>query len=337
MRRQSALVRPVALVATILTAAPGCDKANGDAPGAAAAQPAARPPGGQSAYAATPPSGDTTDLTARPHILYHVFGERNDPRIIPVAVLAKGRIDPIVLSPAGWQEFDRVYHAPGTRYTIYADGREAGWARVTRSMWDERGAPLYSLPRCRLLTPLAAADVKSPPVGYLVEHVATDAPLGGRARKVVRLAGDSYVSQARAVATRVAEAVGIEAATLEALDFRASAVHTGTNRAPTLVINFVDPTGGIESDGQATHIFVLAERGAGGYEPAYTRIVRPNSVRSEYRRYVDHLDLTGDGIDEVVLEGWSSGRESYMLILQFQHGRWMEVFQGRPSWCLDRK
>ena len=107
--RQSALVRPVALVATILTAALGCDKTNDGAPaGAAAAQAEARPPGGRSAYAAALPSGDTTDLAARPHVLYHVFGERNDPRILPVAVLSKGRIDPIVLSAAGWRQFDRL-------------------------------------------------------------------------------------------------------------------------------------------------------------------------------------------------------------------------------------
>ena len=95
--------KPVALVATILTAVSGCDKTNGGAPAgtAGAAQAEARPPGGRSAYAATPVTGDTTDLSARPHILYHVFGERNDPRILPVAVLSKGRIDPIVLSPGG--------------------------------------------------------------------------------------------------------------------------------------------------------------------------------------------------------------------------------------------
>lgn len=327
--RQSALVRPVALVATILTAATGCDKAS-SAVMAAAAEP--------SPTAASAPTGDTTDLRGRPHILYQVFGERGDPRILPVAVLAEGRIEPLVLSPVGWQQFDSLYHAPGAEYTIYQDGRAAGWARVTRPMWDERGEPLYSLPRCRQLTPLAAANVKAPPpVGYLVEHIATDAPLGdaGRARRVRRVSGDGYVSQARAVAARVTEALGIDSRALAVLDFRASAVHTGTGDAPTLVISYIDPTGGGAAS-QATHIFVLAERTAEGYVPTYTRIVRPNSVRSDYRRYVDHLDLTGDGVDELVLEGWSGGRESYMLILQFQDGRWAEVFQGRPSWCLDR-
>lgn len=326
--RLSALVRPVALVATILTAAAGCDKANGAALPAVAA-----------AASAAVPGGDTTDLRDRPHILYQVFGERDDPRILPVAVLAEGRIAPLVLSDAGWQQFDSLYHAPGAQYTIYQDGRAAGWARVTRPMWDERGEPLYSLPRCRQLTPLAAARVKAPPpVGYLVEHVATDAPLGGAApaRRVRRTSGDSYLGEARAVARQVTEALGIESSSLAALDFRASAVHTGAGEAPTLVISYIDPTGGAGSAAQATHLFVLAERTAEGYAPTYTRLVRPHSARSDYRRYVDHLDLTGDGVDELILEAWSSGRESYMLILQYRDGRWAEVFQGRPSWCLDR-
>lgn len=323
------------VAASILAAAVGCGKTGSStADAAVVAGEGARTLG-------EAPAGDTTDLSRRPHILYQVFGERDDPRLLPVAALADGQIRPLVLSAEGWQRFDSLYHQPGAQYTIYQDGHEAGWARVTRPMWNDRGEPLYSLPRCRSLTPLAAALVKAPPpVGYLVEHLATDAPLGtsGRPVRARRVSGDGSVGAARRVAASVAEASGMGPDILSDLDFRTVAVVTGATEAPTLVASFIDPTAGTASgNGNATHLFVLADRVDGRYMPTYTRIVRSTSVRTDYRRYVDHLDLTGDGVDELILEGWSSGHESYMLVLQYVNGRWTEAFQGRPSWCLDTR
>lgn len=321
--------RRLALAATILAVGTACDN------GAPAVNVAvgATPPGPQLARL------DSLDPAAPPHVLYQVFGERGQPRMLPVAALVDGRIHALALSADGWRQFDSLYHAPGTVYTIYQDGRAAGTARITRPMWPEGGTPLYALPGCRATTPLAAVDLKAPPpVGYLVEHLATDAPLrrSPPAERATRRGGAAgRVSEARAVAARVAEAAGMDPADLDALDFRAVTVATGAGVAPTLAISFVDPTGAASSPGNATHLFVLADRVGDGYVPTYSRLVRTQGSSAEYRRYVDHLDLTGDGVDELVLEGWSSGRESYMLILQFQEGRWTEVFRGRSNWCLD--
>lgn len=320
-----------ALAASILAATQGCDKTSH------AAAAAATPPSEQAMVVAAT-STDTTDLSTRPHILYQVFGERDDPRLVPVAALTDGHIQPIVLSAAGWARFDSLYHQPGTRYTIYQDGRDAGWARITRGMWDADGEPLYTLPRCQSLTPLAAAQVKAPPpVGYLVEHIATDAPVAHPERRPRRArTTDGNLAEARRIATTVAETAGMDERTIAMLDFRAVAVNTGATDDPTLVVSLIDPASGSSESGQATHVFVLADRMDGRYAPSYTRVVRSSSARTEYRRYMDHLDLTGDGMDELVVEGWSSGHESYLLVLQFDRGRWTEVFQGRPSWCLDR-
>ncbi|MHB1223061.1 MAG: hypothetical protein ACYC2G_03300 [Gemmatimonadaceae bacterium] len=321
------------VAASILAAAVGCSKLGSNADAAVVTSDGA-------ATASRQVTGDTTDLSRRPFILYQVFGERDDPRLLPVAALADGQIRPLVLSAEGWQRFDSLYHQPGAQYTIYQDGREAGWARVTRPMWNDRGEPLYSLPRCRSLTPLAAALVKSPPpVGYLVEHLATNAPLGTSDRRaaVRHASGDGNVGEARRVAASVAEASGMGPGVLSDLDFRTVAVAAGATDAPTLVASFIDPTAGATgATGHATHLFVLADQVGGRYMPTYSRIVRSSSTRTDYRRYVDHLDLTGDGVDELILEGWSSGHESYMLVLQYVEGRWTEAFQGRPSWCLDR-
>jgi hypothetical protein len=277
-------------------------------------------------------------LAARPPVLYQVFGGRGDPRMLPVAALVDGGIRPLRLSGAAWQRFDSLYHRPGAVYTVYQDGRPAGSARVTRPMWDERGEPLYELPHCRQPTPLAAVHLKAPPpIGFFVEHLATNARVERAPRvRAARLGRRAdVVAEGRRVAAQAAEAAGVEAAALERLDFRVTAVDVGAGAEPTLVVSFVDPAATATAPGGATHLFVLADRGADGYVPTYARLVRGGDGSARYRRYVDHLDLTGDGVDELVLEGWSSGRESFLLILQRQNGRWAEVFQGSASWCLS--
>jgi len=319
-------LRGAALAATILTAASGCDKL---APALAA----------RARDAAPAPPADTLDISGRPRMLYQVFGERSDPRLLPVAALTAGTVRPLVFSADGWRVFDRAYHQPGAVLTLYRDGRPTGTARVTRPMWDESGAPLYSLPHCARPTPLAAARVKAPPpLGYMVEFLATDAPLPASRRRAARTFGDGGdpIAAARRIATGVAEGVGLSAEALAELDFEAATIASGVSDAPTLVLSLIDTDAASSDSAGGIHLFALADRVGGEYIPSYARVV-DGPGPGQYRRYVDHLDLTGDGVDELVLEGWSEGQESYMLILQFQRGRWAEVFRGRTNWCLDER
>jgi hypothetical protein len=50
---------------------------------------------------------------------------------------------------------------------------------------------------------------------------------------------------------------------------------------------------------------------------------------------VDHVDLTGDGVDEVVLEGWKPGSDSYPIVLKYVNGGWHELARGAGTWCAD--
>ncbi|HEX5580319.1 MAG TPA: hypothetical protein VFX39_02010 [Gemmatimonadaceae bacterium] len=316
--KTGSLVRQAALAATILTVGSGCDKAS-EAELAAAALRAGTP-------------GDTLDVGSRPPVLYQLFGERHAPRMLPVAAVVDGRIEPIILGDSGWRAFDLVYHRPGSVYTIYQDGRATGTATVTKPMWDADGRAIYRLPGCRAHTPLAAVDVDAPlPAGFLVEHLATDAPIADRPRRPVR---GAHLTEARRVASAVAEELGVSEEELERLEFRSAAVATGASDSPTLAISFIDATGRSRTGGPVRHLFILADAGPAGYAPTYTRLVR-STDSTGYRRYVDHLDLTGDGVDELILDGWSSGHESHILILGFRNGRWEEVFRGRQSWCMD--
>lgn len=317
---RTALSRRIALAATILTVGSGCDKQTADA---------ATPDGVAAARASTMPVA--TDLATRPFVLYQLFGERGATKMVPVATIGRDGIGPLVLSDSGWRQFDVLYHRPGMVYPIYQDGRAVGTATITQPMWDDAGTPLYRLPGCRSHTPLTAVRVDAPASkGYLVEHLATDAPVAERPRARASRAPEA---EARQVVAQVADDLGILPRDLAQLELRALAVPSGVGPDPTLVISFVDPTGGTRAPGQARHLFVIADRGPHGYVPTYTRVVR-STGGGDYRRYMDHLDVTDDGVDELMLEGWSSGRESYLLVLRHLNGRWTEVFTGRQSWCV---
>ena len=312
-----------AVLATILVVALGCDKAKELA-------------GGARAQAAVPAS-EQLDLSSKPEILFQVFGERDDPRIIPIATIDQGRLKPIVLSAAGWKQFDAIYFRSGTSYSLFRDGRPAGTVEIRQGMW-EKANPLYSLPRCELLTPLAAVTMdNSLRTGYTVEYLASTANLGA-APSGKPFTADQAETAARALGSAVGIDAGISRRTLDSLDFRAVSIMTGTTEAPTIVASYVDPGAEMSSgsEGKTAHVFAIGDRdAAGGYQASFTHTVNGSVSSAEYRRYVDHLDVDGDGVDEIVLEGWESGGDTFLSVLSYDSGRWRESYRARSSWCLD--
>jgi hypothetical protein len=304
-----------------VTAATGCDKANAgrdaDAP-------------------ATTANGDL-DLRKHPTILFEVFGERDDPRMVPVGVLEGGKLHAIHLSPAGWQAFDRLYHHPGASYTLYQDGHAVGSATVKQGMWSKPDAPIYALPNCQNLLPLASVRLDgSVKAGITVEFLATTATLGAPPSGAP-LAPSAATSLARDVAAKVAEDARIPRARLDSLDFHAVAVNTGATTNPTLVVSYIDPNAeeAAAHGDETSALFAIADKTGGAYAPSFTKVINGPAAHAEYRRYVDHVDLNGDGVDEIVLEGWQYGGDTYLMVMRFKDGHWNEVFRGAPNWCMD--
>jgi hypothetical protein len=292
----------------------------------------------RSAEAAVP-AAPTLDLSERPDILFQVFGERDDPRMIPIAAIQRGSIKPIELTEDGWRTFDSLYTRSGASYTLYRDGQKAGTVQVRQGMWEKADEPLYSLPNCSRLTPLASVGVHSPgDIGFTLELMAGSATLG-RASARPSSTTDAITATGRRIADAAATEVGIEASQLEKLNFRALGIPTGSSAQPTIMSSYMNEQADADAGGgRVVHVFTLADAKASGtYENSFMHVANGSATNAEYRRYVDHLDITGDGVDEIVLEGWKSGGDTYLMILGFREGQWTEVFRGRPSWCLDQR
>lgn len=318
-RRGTGPARAVArlvLVATILTAATGCDKAKAIVPLGRADR------------------AEALDLSSRPDILFQVFGDVNGPRMLPIAAVRQGQLQRIVLSQKGWMEFDEMYLRRGKSYTLYRDGRADGGVEVTQGMWERPDSPLYALQGCKLHTPLAAVRVASAyrPSAFTVEYLASTAQIG-RTGAVEALPGDELTRIARAIATQA----GVSARQLDSLTLRSASFTSGAGAGPTLVAAFVDPA---ESSGRAdtpvASLFLIADRDStGNYRTTYTHRAQGAVSSADLRRYIDHLDVNGDGIDEIFLEGWTYGGDTFFSVLTWRDEKWTEMYRSGSSWCLD--
>lgn len=317
------LMKRFALIATILVVASGCDKAK-------AMFGLRRPPEPDG-----PPPEARLDLSKRPDIFFQLFGERDDPRMVPVAAIIDGAIKPIELTATGWREFDAMYTRSNRSYPLYQDGVNIGEVRVRRGMWERPGQPLYTLPGCRLVTPLSAVALKtSARLSYTVEALATTPgvrvspkppakPVKGLEARALRVAYD------------VARAAGIDTGSLRPSAFHFSAINTGATKSPTIVASFLDPEAS-DRNGTTSHVFALADESGDTYQTTFSHTAAGEVGAAEFRRYIDHLDLNGDGVDEIALEGWRFAGETFLSILGYANGEWHEVFRGRSSWCLSK-
>jgi hypothetical protein len=85
------------------------------------------------------------------------------------------------------------------------------------------------------------------------------------------------------------------------------------------------------------HLFIAADKpeGARDYSPTYTHIVEGDAATNDFQRFVDHLDVAGDGTTELAIENWRFGGDTFLVFLQYKDQSWSEVFRGRSNWCLD--
>jgi hypothetical protein len=323
MRRFSPALRALIVCAPVLLA--GCDKSK---------------PQVSAAEAITPEGAPALDITVKPQLLFQVFGDRADLRVVPLAAVVKGVVKPIGLTERGWRLLDSLYFAPGARYTVYHEDAEVGEVVVTRGMWTGGATPLYPLAGCSALKPLAAATIafKQPRPDPYVELIASSVPLAPHVPYKGTLLTEAEIAKlGRAFGHEVGKQAGIQASELDSLDFHARLLVTGATSEPTLLVSFIDPNAGDlgPGAGHATHLFALGEKSGSAYAPAYRHAVSGNAREVEFQRLVDHLDVSGSGVAQLILESWRYGAENETVVLSFRGDAWRETMRVKQSWCLD--
>jgi hypothetical protein len=258
--------------------------------------------------------------------------------MIPIGVLRNGKIERISLGASGWKQFDDLYGKVGAQYPVYQGGHAIGHVTVRQGMWEDGKDPLYTLPSCNLMVPQSAVtlDAGGKP-GYTVSLFASTRPLHETA--VTPMDQGEVDRIGHQVAERVATTSGLDKAAIDSLDFHAVAAATGLSKWPTIVITLIDRRADEQSSAHehTTHLLIVADRGDGAseYSPTFKHIVDGDASTGDFRRYIDAIDVAGDGKAELVLEGWKFGGDTFLLFLQYNNGSWTELYRGRSSWCLD--
>ena len=324
-----AVISKLVALATILMVAAGCDKAKefvraGEETG---------PP------QLTP--GEELDLARKPDVLFQVFGESSDPRMVPIAAIVGGKIKPIRLSASGWRKFDALYQRPGKSYSLYQGGVASGSVDVKRGMWSADGDALYALPGCAALTPMSSVKVNGRPASdFTLEFLASSASVEPKPHFGTIMSQDSVDRIARAVAHDVATSVGIRDAKLDSLSFRALALYTGASAAPTIFASYIDDAADHPASvaTRTTHLVVIADKDSTGtYHATFSHRINGPLAAAAFRRYFDHLDIDGNGIDEIILQGWQFSGDTFLSVLAWREGKWQEIYRTRPNWCLDER
>jgi hypothetical protein len=146
-------------------------------------------------------------------------------------------------------------------------------------------------------------------------------------------ASKADVDSARALAARAAQREGLTESARAELHLIATAFHTGATSRPTLVASYLEQ--GAASARSARHLLVIGDSAAppDAYVASYVHVAE--GAVPEIRRLIDHADLTGDGVDEIVLEALRADGDSYLVVLSYGEGKWREIARGATSWCVD--
>lgn len=312
-------MRRSALILSILAVTAGCDKAK---------------PSDDDA-----PLRASFDVTTKPTLVFQAFGGKDSTRLMPIAAVVSGQVQPIVLPAADWRRLDSLYFQPGTEYQVYRDGQPTGSVRVTRRMWQPDSEPLYQLPGCRDARPMAAvALTTSVSLEQAFEFLSlstphpSPAPPGAAPRDVV--------ATARMLALSALKAQQLDSADIDTASFSARALHVSTGSKPTIVANQVDANAGDAGPGAGitTHFLVMGDNQDGkGYQLTYRHLESGESKTVEFQRLLDHLDINGDGTDEVFLESWRYGGENDLVVLARSRGNWHELLRVKQQWCVRKR
>lgn len=278
------------------------------------------------------------DVATKPPLVFQVFGSTDSTRLVPLAAIVNGEVKPIVLPEADWHRLDSLYFQAGTQYAVYRDGRAAGTVTVTRRMWEADSEPLYGLPGCREVRPMAAVVLKTPlsldpAFEFLSLSVARPSvPAAGAAPR-------DMAAAARAVALAALRTEQLDSTDIDTASFSTSAIQVAATGKPTLVASQIDANAGDTGPGagHTTHFLLFGDDLDGaGYQVSYRHLQSGEARTVEFQRLIDHLDLTGDGTDEVFVESWRYAGTNALALLSRSAGKWHETLRIEQNWCLRK-
>ncbi len=234
----------------------------------------------------------------------------------PVVELQNGRaFEPrVVASDTGCRDFAPQWSAAGRCYTVLFGGERVGRATVSGPSQAS-----VKLTRAIRLAPRAsgrrgdtALATSSPSLGR--EMGTRRPPEAVERAAAIEFARAEFVR--RSVPARLLSRIQVVQLTASDLN--------RDGRQDLLGVARIDP---VNDDGPVRTLFFVAEGDASGYRPALVRYHSGSGETYGLESLVDHLDLDGDGVDEIltVADGWEWF--TYRVYSR-RGGGWVRTYEG---------
>ena len=272
--------------------------------------------------------GDSALLATHPDVLFRVTRDRDGSRVVPLATMGPRGFRLLSLSDRAWRAFDLDYLFSGKSLTPYRDGRSLTPVTSIRGMWE--GAPLDTIDGCTILLPAAVAPI---PDGVEFFTSGTRPPL----KPVRPLSAGELEAAINMVPTLIAPSAGIAMSMLPRYRRDVYVAETGTGSRPSIVVVYDDPEVVADSvllmGARPRQLVVVLDQGVYGYRPTFTYATL-GSRRSPPRfRYLDHIDMDGDGKSELFFGLGVRRAPLFTIVLRFEAEAWREVLRNKRQRC----
>lgn len=244
---------------------------------------------------------------------------RPDPRvhiITPIVIIAAGRYISPSENESEISKFVANYYRPDRRYRLLFGGGEAGTVTIEQPLTLQPGISEY-------------AKVNSPvSLESNIRALATNAGALGRKQRSRRPPTANERTAVSELARKAYQQRGLLTSLLNRMEtISLTASDLDRNGKVELIGSFEITT--TDPDAKYT-LFLIAEQHGNRYRAGvtwYHRGIDPEGFDWKQQLLVDHLDLDGDGIDEVIVIGEYYESWDY-TIYKKQGGNWRSIYKG---------
>ncbi len=260
-------------------------------------------------------------------VLYMGYRDGDQATLVPVAEIRPEGLFPIegIGSVEASRSFTAEHLTPGLEFTLFSDGARVGSFSAEVFSVDERYCRVRPQIRGPIELTSAAATVRK----FLAVPVREGSELGYGTYSPVVQTTDLRNTSLR-MALRVLRDVGVFLPG-DVIDIRRDIqmFRARPGVTPTVVATFVyaDDLAVGPAAREAYSIFLAADDDDGaGYRRTYVDYRLGSRDGKGTARYFDHLDIDGDGTEEVVLEVMGE-RSMWLSTLSRQGGAWVEEYR----------
>jgi len=242
--------------------------------------------------------------------------------IEPAFVYSRGAFPEPPVDGAGSDAFVRQFFRQGRKYRVLSGGGEAGSLTVRK----------YLEPGCVGLVAEAAAETTAR-LGGRVQALATDSETLGRGPVSRRAPTEAERAKAVELARAAYAKNGAPAALVKAMQVvNLTATDLDRDGKAELLGSFLVEKKTGESAEDAYTLFRIIEPAGDSFKTAWEWFHHGFEAEFADRHFVDQLDLDGDGVGEVVVEGTYYESNDY-AVYKREQGRWRPVYKGGGGGC----